>query len=278
MSTEAVENQEVEVVVDDEAFAAGFSEARGDEPPAAEPAPQPDQAEEQAKQPAVEAEPEPEPQQNLIAGMSEEQLRSAILKANEVDQIKPLVEKAFGKYGELHRTVLAMQQQRPNLNLDKSKFTRLSEEFPEIAEMLASDLSEALGDVGGQPAVDPEAVEKIVEQRLIAQQQANERRFLSRSHRDWEKVVTSDEFKLWQQNILPPEEAQVLATSWDADFISDKLDEFKSWRAKATAAKENKQKRLEQAVTPRGDTSGPPLAQTEDEAFLAAFKNARGGR
>ena len=276
MSTEAVESQEVEVAVDDEAFAAGFSEARGDEPPASEPAPEPVQAEEQAEQPAVEAEPEPEPQQNLIAGMTEDQLRAAILKANEVDHLKSQLDKAFGKVGEVNRTLMQLQQ-RSSVNLDKAKFKRLSEEFPEIAEMLASDLNDALGEVGGQsPAVDPEQFEKVVDERLIAMQQAQERRFLSRMHRDWESVVTSDEFKLWQQNVLPPEDAQVLATSWDSDFISDKLDEFKAWRSKATAAKENKQKRLEQAVTPRGDTREPPTAQTEDEAFLAAFKSARG--
>lgn len=283
MSLEAVENQNVENAVeqDDAAFAAGFNEARGEEPPVEEP---------KAEEPKVEeapaaVEPEPEPTPNLIAGLTEDQIRAAILKANEVDSLKAQIEKSFGKYGELNRSLQQLQQQKSGgVQLNAQALKRLSSEFPEMAEMLASDLSEALAGVSGggqqQAAFDPDAVEQMLQGRIAdvraGLEQEMEKRLLKRAHRDWEDVVTSDDFKLWRQNVLPAEESERLGGSWDSDFIAEKLTEFKEWKKQATVSRENKQKRLEAAVTPRGDAGGPSTVQSEEEAFLAAFKRARG--
>ena len=88
--SEAIETQAVEVVEQDEdqALAAGFAEARGEEPPVIEPV----VVEEAA--PAAETPPQEEPPEEpqvVFAGLTEDQLRSAILKANEVDSLKELL-------------------------------------------------------------------------------------------------------------------------------------------------------------------------------------------
>jgi hypothetical protein len=278
MTLEAVENQEVEVV-DEAAFAAGFDETRGEEPP----------VESQASEEVQVTEEEPpvaeEPQQTLIAGLTEEQVKSLLLKAGEVDKLSDRIEKAFGKHGEAMRAIQQLQQQRSGgVQLNASALKRLSSEFPEMAEMLASDLSEAFaGQSGGaaQPSFDPELIEQHLQGRVAdvraGLEQDMEKRLLKREHRDWETVVTSDDFKLWKDNVLPPEDSAKLGASWDSDFISEKLDEFKAWRNKSSVSKENKQKRLESAVTPRGGSGQPSTIQSEEEAFASAFKHARGG-
>lgn len=279
--SEVVENQDVDVAQnDDSAFAAGFNEARGDEPPADElaAAPEPQASEDAPETPAAE---EPAPQQTLIAGLTEEQVKALLLKAGEVDTLAERIEKSFGKFGELNRTIQQLQQQRSGGQLSAASLKRLSEEFPEMAEMLASDLNEALSGTGGagQPAFDPDQFDQVLSARVadikIGLEREMEKRLLKREHRDWETVVTSDDFKLWRANVLPAEESERLGNSWDSEFIADKLTEFKAWKGKAAASKENKQKRLEAAVTPRGDAGGPPTLN-DDEAFLAGFKNARG--
>lgn len=277
MTLEAVENQVVEVV-DEAAFAAGFTEVQGDEPSADVPVAEEVQTQEE-EPPVVE-----ETQQTLIAGLTEDQVKNLLLKAGEVDKLSDRIEKAFGKHGEAMRAIQQLQQrQTGGVQLNASALKRLSSEFPEMAEMLASDLSEALaGQSGGasQPSYDPDLIEQHLQGRVAdvraGLEQDMEKRLLKREHRDWETVVTSDDFKLWKDNVLNQEDSQKLGASWDSDFISEKLDEFKAWRNKSSVSKENKQKRLEAAVTPRGGSGQPSTIQSEEEAMFSAFKNARG--
>jgi hypothetical protein len=282
---------EVVDAADDAAFSAGFSEARGENPSADpidenstvtpnEDKDQGGESEAQVKEGTIEE----QVQQALMFGLPESRIKELLLKAGEVDSISARVEKAFSRYGELNRTIQNMQQRSGGVQLNAAALKRMSGEYPELAEMLASDLNDALSGMGGasQPAFDPSIIETEVQGRIadvrIGLEQDMEKRLLKREHRDWESVVSSDDFKLWRANVLPAEESERLGASWDSEFISDKLTEFKEWKSQAgakTVTKENKQKRLESAVTPRGDAGGPP-ALNEDEAFLAGFKNARG--
>ena len=262
--------QVAEAQEEEAAFSAGFAEGRGEEPPQeAEPKteeqPEP-AAEEPAKEPA------------LIAGLTEEQVKTLLLKANDVDKLAQQIDKAFGKYGELHRTLMQLQQQKSSLSLTPDKLKRLNAEFPEIASMLAEDLSEAIGSNVGSGVDFTEAKKQLDEELQSFKthlEQESARVMLKRSHRDWQDVIKSPDFGLWVGNVLPKEEAEQLQTSWDAEFISDKLDEFKAWRLKAAESSEKKQKRLEAAVPPRGDRTGPSTAQSEEEAFLSGFKAKR---
>lgn len=279
--------QEVDVSQQDLAMEAAFAEARGDEPPAEEPKaagePAPAESEQQPdaqvdeQQPAEEAQPPV-----LIAGLTEDQLKAALLKVGQVDELNGQLRKAFGRMGELQGHIQQLQKSGSGgVKLSADKLKRLSSEFPEMAQMIAEDLSEALGS-GGGPAFDPSQVDQLVSERLTAAeekiQKEMEKRWLTRQHKDWQQVVASDDFNLWVQNVLTEEEAEQFVNSWDAEYVSEKLSEFKRWNQQsidAKRSKEEKQKRLESAVTPSGTRSEPNATMTEDEAMDAAYRASR---
>lgn len=275
-----VQEQQADVAQEDAAMEAAFAEARGDEPPAAVEAEQSPETGEQQPEPGEEAQPEESPQV-LIAGLTEDQLKAAILKAGQVDELNTQLRKAFGRMGELQGHIQQLRQGGGGVKLTADKLKRLSSEFPEMAEMIAEDLSEALQGSGGGAAFDPAQMDQFVTERLTASEtkihQEMEKRWLTRQHKDWQTVVNSDDFGLWVQNVLPKEEAAALGNSWDAEFISDKLSEFKSWRDAGTPnrSKENKQKRLEAAVAPTGNRGEPNATMSEDDAMEQAFRAAR---
>jgi hypothetical protein len=266
---------DVEVQSDD-GFAEGFAEARGEEPPVQAEVPETAQPTEQASQ-AVEPEPEPEPQP-LIAGLTESQVKELLVKAGQVDELNARIEKVFGKFGEVQRNLQTLQSQKSSgVRLNPESFKRMREEFPEMVDLLTADLSEALEGASGQASIDPTAIESIVSERLSAKEreieEAMERRWLKRQHKDWEDVIRSDDFMLWGQNELQPEEWQSLLASRDSEYISDGLTRFKEWRDRAVKAKESKQKRLEAAITPKGGVVPGTSVQSEEEAFAKAFND-----
>lgn len=305
MTVEQVEQQPTQEVTEEQqalheaaAFAEAFARTRGEEPPQ-EAAPEPQAAPEQSEEPTeVTTEPPPaegaseeEPRVIPGLGLTEEELKAAILKANEVDSVKAHTEKAFGKIGEVFKKLQALEQRNQAMpsggpvKLTSESFKRMHAQWPEMAADLAQDLSEALANVGGSvpaAAFDPSEVERIVAERVSEtekklNQETAQIRLLTRSHPDWEGVVTSSDFALWKQNVLKEEERATLNASWDADFIGKKIDEFRSWKDKSQQSRTNKQKRLEAAIQPTGGAA-PTSKLSEDDAFHAGFKLARGLR
>ncbi len=251
---------------DDAAFEAGFNQAQGIETP----------------EPEVKPEPEPEPK--LIAGMTEDQLKELLAKAAEVDKLREQQSKVFGSLGSLKQSVDSLRNQpRPSVTgvtLTKEKLARMHKAFPEMAEMIAEDLN---GVLSGGAAADPAQFEQLVEtklnERLQQTQQAMQQQFeakvLTVLHPDWKAVVPSQEFVQWKQSLDPEVQAE-LDNSWDAEFIGSKLTEFKDWKTKLATSQASKQRRLEAAITPKG--SANPPAPTDEDAFMAGFKQARGVR
>lgn len=217
-----------------DAFEAGFAQARGEEPPAPKSETEEKAEEQQPEEKAPEAKAEEPP---LIAGLTETQLRDLLAKANRVDTIEQetntRLRQAFGKLGEINSLVQQLQQTRGNAVSVKG-LKRLSEEFPEMAKMLEEDLNEALTGAGAAPAFDQSKIDDLVSTRLTEVEdkvtKEMEKRWLSRQHKDWKEQVASADFNLWKDNVLPKEEAAVLDESWDADFVAEKLTEFKAWK------------------------------------------------
>lgn len=249
-------------VNDDAAFEAGFNEAKGIEPP-----------------PAPEPEPEPAPKQ-VIAGMTEEQVKALLEKAAEVDKLREQQAKVFGSLGSLKQSIDALRNQpKPTatqVQITKDKLSRLGQMFPEMAEMLAEDLNGVLTG-GAAAAVDTSKFEQEFEQKLQTKLEATQQQFeakvLTLMHPDWKQIVAADEFGKWKQSLAPEVMAE-LDSSWDAEFIGSKIAEFKDWKSKTATSQQQKRSRLEQAITPRG-TPNPP-AMTDDDAFIRGFKEARG--
>jgi hypothetical protein len=259
------------------AFEAGFSEARGDESPISETTEEVSTTEpEPAAEPEPTPEPEPEPE-IVLAGMTEEQLKSVLAKAGEVDDLKSQVRNLFGRLGEVNGR---LQQQAQVANqtrrIGADQLQRLRASYPDLADDLAEDLSNiALG--GGQTVqeFDSSALKQEFSQELERIKQANEAKLLSIKHRDWVDVRASDDFKLWEQT-LPTEVYHELNNSWDAVYLADKFDEFKEWRAKAIESKNQKRDRLSAAITPTRGNARSTHTVADDDAFLAGFKAVRG--
>ncbi len=284
------QEQQQQQVQDDASFEAGFAIARGEEPPTTETTKETAQTAEEQTQETEQATSQEVPPATLLAGFTEDQIKDLLAKAGQVDAIKQESEQrlrqVFGKLGEINSLVQQMQQSRGSgVKLAADKLTRLNAEFPEMAEMLAADLGEALSVPSGA-AFDPAQLDTLVAERLTAQEaKLNaefEKRWLSRSHKDWQTVVKSPEFIGWEDTVLDQGMADLRGDSWDADFIAERLTEFKAWQAEqsvkkqaAEEARRNKQTRLEAAIAPQG-AGAKTEAINDDEAFLAGFRTVRG--
>ncbi len=276
MTDEVIEQQESTQEQDDAAFNAGFAEVRGDETPPTESV-EPEVKEPEEKEPevaAVEAQPEQPPEElPVLAGLTESQIKAALAKMSEMDDMKLQVRQAFGKLGELNQKL--MQAQTATAKLSPGQLSKLASEFPEMARLLEEDLSSL--SVGSQPSFDPQPLQKeLAETRhALAQARAeSEMKLLSITHRDWRSIANSDDFRIWSQT-LSGEERQKLNDSWDALYLTDKLTEFKSWKGKGQAVQQQKQNRLAQAVTPTGAPKSAPNTINDDDAFLAGWKSVR---
>jgi len=249
---EVIETPEVEQVEtppqgDDSGFEAGFNSANGIEEPA----------------------PEPEPEELVFAGYKESEIKSLLERVGEIDKLKEREAKVFGTIGSIKQQVDTLKNAAPQtVKLNPDGFKRLSAEFPELAQMLTEDLGEAIQSAPGA-AQDT----KQFEEKLQEVERKSEMKLLTVMQPDWRKIVPSDEFQKWKET-LADEVRTELDASWDSTFIAERISEFKEWKSKAEQAKQNKQRRLETNVAPKGATRPP--APSDEDAFLAGYKSARG--
>lgn len=234
------------------AFEATFSQEEKVEEPAEEP----------VEEPAKEPEPdEPEPPKALTVG----DLRALI--EEQAERSKQSHAKLAGKVGELQQKIDAARQSTSGISPKARE--RLATDFPELAEMLFD--KDAPPPEPYVPAPPAEDLEKKFELRL-----------LKKEHKDWEQVVASTDFLGWKTSILDKNEAAVLDDSWDADFVSAKITQFKEWKAaretKVQKATQDKQSRLDAAITPHGiPRVGTSSISDDDEesSMVKAFKVRR---
>jgi hypothetical protein len=273
-------------------FEKGFHVERGEVTPEPEP--------EVAAEPEVEVTPEPavapEPEvaaTPALAGLTEEQITTALAR---VSQQQATIDKLGGRIGHLIQQVEQLKSTPRTVAEQRSfdlKLTRLTENFPELAEILRDDLKDIGAGSGDAPAAagptfTAEDVDKIVTEKLTAfqhqQERAMEVKVLGSAHPDWEQVIKTPQFAIWRDNVIA--DGKELMESENAAFISRKLTEFKDW-AKATvvtapaapapapAGASNRQ-RLANAVLPRTAAAQPAQSPvTEEDAFMAAFKAER---
>lgn len=194
------------------------------------------------------------------------------VKTESKAELSKIHDKVFGTIGDLKQRIDAI---RATANISPKAKEKLSAEFPELAEMLFDNepipTQVPKSETPALPQID---IDQIVNKKLDETQKQFEQRLLKRDHPDWENVVTTNEFAIWKSQI-PPEDSATLDSSWDADFISAKLTDFKKWQQqqveKANKAKA-KQDRLEAAVVPQGVPRQPTGGEDdEDEALNSAF-------
>lgn len=243
-----------------------------------EPAAEAAAAESEAETLDQEEQEQPEQDAGTVAEVTEQQPAKeptiadllAVIEDQKTEQQK-LRDKVFGKVGELQQKIDAVKPAAGGLSPKAAE--RLKAEFPELHEMLFGEAD----DTTVQPDHQAAQVQTVV---VPAEDGTKtlERRLLTRDHKDWEQVVATDEFASWRDNVLNSEDATALDDSWDADFISQKITEFKEWRAgeaKKNTDQQTRQERLNDAITNRGipRVSTSSLGDDDEEAaMLANFK------
>lgn len=229
---------------------------------------------------AAETEPEPEPvppeptlDERLNALKSELQL--------ELGKVRDTAAGRFGELNQRVQQVLTQQQStgQSGAKLTKESMKRLGAEFPEMAEMLVEDLSEAFGSAGGsQPVFDPSVIDQRVEERVSVVKDELTKEFekfkVSTVYSDWEDKVRTQDFKEW---LWSKDEAyqERIGNSWDSKEIIKALSTFEQETKKAEVQTQQRNKRLEDAITPTTATKSAPVPD-EYDAFLSGFKAVRG--
>jgi hypothetical protein len=269
---------------------AGFAEAFGESPaePAAETeaededtvvdeaAPEdgePEEAAAEEEQPEEEADPEAQAKADqahlkaLLDSLPSLQEKSTMTEA----QIRQL----HGKFGEINKLVKDLQSNAAApaqpVKLTKETFKKLSTDFPEIAEMLAEDLSSlSLPTVRTESQAAPVDVQPIVDAEVSKVRQEFEGKFLTLMHRDWKQVVNSDDFRAWVAK-LPADEQNTLNNSWDAEYIGGKISDYKASVKKVDQQREQRNERLLRAITPKTANKVVKGLTTEEDGFNAAF-------
>lgn len=232
-----------------------------------------------------------------FAGLKESEWKAIAVKAAQFDELKASMDKLHdrtaGTLGNVQKAIKDLQSKpKGGIKVVKEQLKRLSADFPELAERLAEDLNDVLIPQEGSAAakLDPDEINKIVEQRLAAAKFETDLQRLDTLHPDRMDVIASDAYKVWF-GLQSPDAKEAIKTSREVDFVSTAITAFKTWRdrnaqvsagAAQEAAKSAKQrdKRLDDAIAP---TAGTPAesgkrALTPEEEFNAGIKKVRGNR
>jgi hypothetical protein len=210
-------------------------------------------------------------------GMTASQLRQKLAMIDQIQaKYESDIQKVYGKFGEINRH---FQQQGPG-TLNKLALNKLREEYPDVAELLEADLSQSIGKPGPSPDFQ-EAMDQRLRESLSAMERNFEARLLAIKHPDYGTLFDGQnqrwldiDAKEWIETVADEETRQNFLSSYDATWLSNRLDQFKEWKRKKYAAKDSSNKRLERAAVPQTTNARAPGPSVNDE-FEAGFKAAR---
>lgn len=248
-----------------------------------------------------EADKEPE----KVEPTAQEQLQAAL---DRIQKLERALDKTNGTYGNelshLKRKVAEVESQRREAvkSITPAQLKRISEQYPELAEALANDLTDAFGAnvetkqqeaVKQEPQDDPrlndikDTTDKLAGQ--VKQMALNE---LSRVHNDWQSVArwwdeeipgvgkvirwANPRFAEWvdQQN---DDVRQAVFNGEDVSAIAQVITKFKEdtkpQETKETQpSKQSINKKLEKAVLPTGKRTGAHELLSDDEVIAQAMR------
>lgn len=279
LETEQVDTTTPEQVQAD--MSAGFNKVRGNAAATEDAAKAADTDDSQAAPPAeLEPEPIPEP-----VALTQDELRAALAKVAELDafrgQSATETQKLHGKIGELNRTLQAVQSAPTAANSEahKAALQKLTDEYPELAETLTP-----LFGAGSGGGVSKDAIAQIVQEQ-VGQIKAETTQTIGQlrtelsiaiSHPDYKQIGATPEHQKWLAT-KPADFQKAYLASWDPDFISESLTEFKTWKNTTYAKEKERTARLEGAVRPAG-VPGRSQAKLPDSAGLSTgFNRVRNG-
>lgn len=303
-----IEESPETIAAEEAAFAASFSETRGDEhvdtPEPGDASVAEEVVEPDATAPVEPAPVEPAPEAAAakpftIAGLTEDQIAAAL---NRNASLQGTVDKMAGRMGQLMQQIEQLRTNPPTTQSAQKAFDvkldKLTAAFPELGKLLAEDLQGMQAAVAEPAPVLPQGItQEQFDQALNARLSATteqmreqvEVKILGIVHPDWEQVIRTPQFNLYRDNVLPAGVGEKLMTSEDSAFISHHLTGFKAWRDGAQAAlapapaaevvtapaQVTRSRRLANAVLPAGNAPAPQTPVTEEDGFAAGFAAER---
>ena len=210
-------------------------------------------------------------------GLTSEQMRETLSKVGKLEGMSKQIDRLFGTLGDMQQKMTQVQPiTKDEKALVKQEFSRTREEYPELAVILAEDMKDVMA------SKSPIDIDGAVNQRLAEKmgeiQDAFEIKLLNMQHKDWQEQVTSTDFSLWLQTLPDQQRKDVLASS-DSAVVVDAVSNFKIWKSntiKRSGNTQRNQKRLEDAIVPKGTARNQPVTQSDEDAFVSGFKGARG--
>lgn len=298
---ELAKNQEMKSLMD------GTSSPLVDDPVPKEPEPEVKEDEEPAAQ-DDDANKEPEKVEPTL----EEKLQAAL---ERVQKLERALDKTNGTYGNelnhLRRKVAEVESRKPEqrqFNLTAAQLKRISEQYPELADALANDLTDAFGatveanqqePIKPEPQNDPRVDELSKSTNRMADQikqiALNE---LSRVHEDWYEIAHWDDKEIpgvgkviqWQNPAFgewvskqDDDIQDVVYKSDDISAIAKVITKFKESIAPkkepenpeiAEIVSKGKEinKKLEKAVLPTGRRTGSHELLSDEEIIQQAMR------
>lgn len=237
---------------------------------------------------------------------------------NEIAELRKRLDDVNGRYGRLSQK---LEDTLSKLATPAKTQSAANEKAVDVEDMLA-EVKEAFGEddlykslksafskaLSNNRGVDPEAIEKIVADRIAQADKAREESaatVLSELHSDYKDVlfakddqgniltgkdgipIGKPEYFEWQKT-LSPTAVRRLKTSTDPYFAAEMLDQFKAWdktRKEAEKAEVNKpdpqknKERLNKAVLPTSGTKAPAkMEPSAKEIAQAAYERVAGKR
>lgn len=220
--------------------------------------------------------------------ITKDQLTKFEAALGRTEEFEKQFSKVFGTVGDMQKILRGLQAQTPRgaaVKLPPGAFDKMKKDFPELAELMKTEMEEILkGTEGtGTAAADPEEFERKLEARVLKLAAED----LADEFPDWQKIVgavakdvTPDPNNLFRKwlGTKPQEYQDRVNSSNSAGVITRAIRTFKSETKAAAAApaKPNGQaqtraNRIQEAVRPKGDGGHPPGATADDE-FESGFK------
>lgn len=224
------------------------------------------------KEPAEDADGEEVPPA-FFAGLTEDELKQALAKANKFDalseQLAQETRKIYGKFGEIQGE---MKKLTSGKKISKESLKRLSENYPDIAEDLAADL-EDLGPGDNSQMFEERLAKARGEMSQELQKALAERdvRMLEVAKPNWKETIAKPEWDIWL-GTLPADERKAVESSPDPVVAIKALTDHEKWLGRSKDTK--KQDRLSRAITPQGQAPEPPEKTTSDAAAFEAGRKA----
>lgn len=230
--------------------------------------------------------------------LTKEQLARLEAAADKNGEFEKRFSTIFGTLGGVQELVKKLQSETPTgaaIAIPDDAFLEMEEDYPQLAKHFRSTLEKTLKSVrgtGAATASDPEELNKLVNSRVAEGVKAAQVELLEDSYPDWREIVgavdrkkgeepdPNNAFRKWLAT-QPADYATKVTSSHNATILSNAIAKFKADTKPAPKAPqppspkiEQRKKRFEAAVTPKGDGNPPPATKTGDDDFDEGF-NAR---